>query len=76
VFTARYVPHSTFWPHSVFMCFVWISEQTVIISLYSMNWLVFIPDTEYVYCAVRNECTKTHDNVERAKDARETTSTD
>ena len=24
------------------MCFVWISEQTAIISLYSINWLVFI----------------------------------
>jgi len=28
---------STFCPHSVFMCFVWISEQTAIISLYSIN---------------------------------------
>ena len=34
--------NSTFCPHSVFMCFVWISEQTAIISLYSINWLVFI----------------------------------
>jgi hypothetical protein len=42
VFTARYVLHSTFCPHSVFMCFVWISEQTAIISLYSIDWLVFI----------------------------------
>ena len=23
------------------MCFVWISEQTAIIFLYSINWLVF-----------------------------------
>jgi nitrate reductase alpha subunit len=23
------------------MCFVWISEQTAIISLYSINWLGF-----------------------------------
>jgi hypothetical protein len=36
------------------MCFVWISEQTAIVSLYSINWLVCITDTEYVYCAVRN----------------------
>ena len=35
------------------MCFVWISEQTAIISLYSINWLVFITDAESVYCAVR-----------------------
>jgi hypothetical protein len=57
-----YVPHSghcvtfsnsTFCPHSVFMCFVWIWEQTAIISLYSINWLVFITETESVYCAVR-----------------------
>ena len=35
------------------MCFVWIWEQTAIISLYSVNWLVFITETECVYCAVR-----------------------
>ena len=42
-----------FCPHSVFMCFVWISEQTAIISLYNINWLVFITERECVYCAVR-----------------------
>ena len=36
--------NSRFCPHSVFMCFVWISEQTVIISLYNINWLVFITE--------------------------------
>ena len=56
MFTARYVLHSTFCPHSVFMCFVWISEQTAIISLYSIDWLVFITETECVYCAVRIRC--------------------
>jgi hypothetical protein len=35
------------------MCFVWNSERTAIISLYSINWQVFITETEYVYCAVR-----------------------
>jgi hypothetical protein len=35
------------------MLFVWIAEQTVIISLYSVSWLVFITETECVYCAVR-----------------------
>jgi hypothetical protein len=29
--------NSTFCPHSVFMCFVWISEQTDIISQYNIN---------------------------------------
>ena len=47
--------NSTFCPHSVFMCFVWISEQTAIISLYNINWLVCITETECVYCAVRTE---------------------
>jgi hypothetical protein len=37
------------------MCFVWISEQTAIISLYSINWLGFVTETECVYCAVRTE---------------------
>ena len=45
----------TFCPHSVFMGFVWIWEQITIISLCSINWLVFITDTESVYCAVRTE---------------------
>jgi hypothetical protein len=55
----RYTPpdltsnNSTFCPHSVFTCFVWISEQTAIISLYNINWLVFITETESVYCTVR-----------------------
>ena len=45
--------NSKFCPHSVFMCFVWIWEQTAIISLYSINWLVFTTETECVPCAVR-----------------------
>ena len=48
--------NSTFCPHSVFMCFVWISEQTAIISLYNINWLVYITKRKCVYCAVRVEC--------------------
>ena len=35
------------------MSFVWISEQTAITSLYSINWLIFITKTVCVYCAVR-----------------------
>ena len=48
-----FIYNSTFCPHSVFMCCVWISEQTAIISLYNINWLVFITVMESVYCAVR-----------------------
>ena len=54
MFTARYVLHSTFCPHNVLMCFVWIWEQTAIISPYSSDWLVFITETECVYCVVRS----------------------
>jgi hypothetical protein len=46
------VPTHTFF---VIMCFVRILEQTAIISLYSINCLVFITETECVYCAVRTE---------------------
>ena len=35
--------------------FIRISEQTAIIFLYSINWLVFITGTQSVYWAVRNE---------------------
>ena len=45
-----------FCPSNVFMCFVWIWEQTAIISLYSINWLVCVTETECVYCAVRTGC--------------------
>jgi hypothetical protein len=45
--------NSTFCPHSVFVCFVWISEQTAIIYLYSIIWLVCTTETECVHCAVR-----------------------
>jgi len=31
------ITNFTFCPHSVFICFVWISEQTAIISPYSIN---------------------------------------
>jgi len=31
-----------------------MSEQTAIISLCIVNWLVFITETERVYCAVRS----------------------
>ena len=51
--TSSTFKNSTFCPHSVFMCFVCISEQTAITSLYNFNWLVFVTQTQCVYCAVR-----------------------
>jgi hypothetical protein len=55
--------NSTFCPHSEFMCFVWISEQTAIISLYNINWLVCITETGSVYCAVRTGCLYNQDGL-------------
>jgi hypothetical protein len=43
-------------PTQLYLCFVWISEQTAIISLYNINWLVCITQTQSVYCAVRTGC--------------------
>ena len=57
----------TFCPRTVFMCFVWISEQTAIISLYNINWLVFITETQCVYCAVRTGCLYTLRSVSLPK---------
>ena len=36
-----------------------ISEQTAIISLYSITWFVFITETECVYCAVQTQSLNT-----------------
>jgi len=40
-------------PHREFMCFLWFLEETAIISLHYINWMVFTTETECVYCAVR-----------------------
>ena len=39
--------------HTVFMCFVFIWEQTATCATYSINWLVFITQMKSAYCAVR-----------------------
>jgi len=39
--------------HTVFMCFVFIWEQTAVCATYSTNWLVFITEMKSVYSAVR-----------------------
>jgi hypothetical protein len=44
-----------FCPQNAFMCFISISEQTAIISFYKINFLVFITETDHVYCAVGTE---------------------
>jgi hypothetical protein len=44
--------NSKFCPHSVFVCFVWIWEQTAIISPYSVKWLVCITERRSVFTAL------------------------
>jgi hypothetical protein len=39
--------------HTLFICFVCISEQTATCATYSINWLVFIPEMKSVYSTVR-----------------------
>jgi len=39
--------------HIAFINFTWISDQTAIISLYSINLSGFITEADGVYCAVR-----------------------
>ena len=52
--------NSTFCPHSVFMCFVWISEQTAIISLHNINPPLSITNPQYVYHSVPSHTIHIH----------------
>ena len=49
------------------MCFVWISEQTPITSLHSINLTVFKTEAESVYCAVRTGSLNQTDTVSYLK---------
>ena len=52
--TTRFnIKKSPFSSRISFTCFVWISKQRAIVDIYSINWLVLIAETGYVYCAVR-----------------------
>jgi hypothetical protein len=42
-----------------FFYFFYISQQTTMIFLYIINWLILITGTQFVYCAVRTECWNT-----------------
>jgi hypothetical protein len=46
VFPVGYELNSAFCPHSVFMCSVWFSQQTAIMSLKSTNRLGFVMDRD------------------------------
>ena len=46
------------------MSVVWMSKQTAIISLYSINCMILIIETVSVYCAVRKDSfNKIHVNL-------------
>ena len=49
------VSKSMFCPHSVFMRCEWNSEQTAIVSLCSINWMIYITMLKCVYCEVQTE---------------------
>ena len=49
--------------HNAFLCVAWISEHTAIISLHNINLLVFITETEKVFCAVRTGSLNQTDKV-------------
>jgi len=50
------------------MSFAWISEQASTISLYHINCMVFITESESVYCAVRTGSLNQTDTITSLKD--------
>jgi hypothetical protein len=64
VFTARYVLHSSFCQHSVFMCFVWVLEQTAIIiavcfqiqSMLYSEIIIFLYSIDCLVLITETEC--------------------
>ena len=49
------------------MCFAWISEQSAIISLYTINLSDFVIEANSVYCAVRTGSLNQTDTVASLK---------
>ena len=49
--------NSAFCPQSVFVCILRISgeKNLAIIFLYDINFILFVTEADYVYCAVRTE---------------------
>jgi hypothetical protein len=47
--------NSAFNAQSVFVCFLWFSQQTTIFPLNNINLLVFVAETYCVSCEVRTE---------------------
>jgi hypothetical protein len=43
------------YPQDIFFIFIWLSEQTAIISIYSIHQLVFVTETQYAFCGIGAE---------------------
>jgi hypothetical protein len=52
------------------MCFVWISEQTAIVSIYSINWLVFTTKAQSLLRGTGSLFTAVHFRFMRVLQAR------
>ena len=50
-------------PHTLFICFVRISEQTATCATYCINWLVFMAEMKSVHSAVRTDSLYKADNI-------------
>ena len=53
--TGPQIKITIFCSRSVFVCLIWISKQTAIISLSKISWSVFTTETGCVHCAVRTD---------------------
>jgi len=53
--TARFNTNISEFSLDIFMCFVRLSQGTSVISLYRINWLVFLMEAHCVHCEVRTK---------------------
>ena len=52
---------------SLYVCFLWISEETATFSLYKSSLLAFVTEVEIVYCEVRTESLYKTDSIFRIR---------
>jgi hypothetical protein len=52
-YTNRFNIQELYFLSTLFVCFVFVWEQTAICATYSINWLVFITEMKSVYCTVQ-----------------------
>ena len=54
-YTTRFSIKKSYILPTKYVLFLYVWKQTAVISLYNINWLVFVTQTGCVYCAVRAE---------------------